>query len=98
CWQYDIRCNNREQDLLDSGLTAQDAETINVGDLTFRYVDKTDTDMCHRIVEFIKRHEWLGTMPLHPTHRFIAAYEDQLAGVVIFSMPTAFSKLLGEET
>jgi hypothetical protein len=98
CWQYDIRLNNREQDLIDANLTAEEAATIKVGDLTFRYVDKTDTEMCQRIVEFIRRHEWLGTMPLYPTHRFVAEYNGQLAGVVIFSMPTAFSKLLGAQT
>jgi hypothetical protein len=70
CWQYDIRLNNREPDLIDAGLTADEAATIKVQDLTFRFVDKSETAMCKRIVEFIRRHEWLGTMPLHPTHRF----------------------------
>jgi hypothetical protein len=98
CWQYDIRLNNREQDLLDAGLTEEEAATIKVGDLSFRYVDKTETAMCKRIVQFIRRHEWLGTMPLHPTHRFVAEYKGQLAGVIILSTPNAFSKLLGEGT
>jgi hypothetical protein len=61
-------------------------------------VDKAETVMCQRIVAFIGRHEWLGKMPLHPTNRFVAEYKGQLAGVVIFSMPSAFSKLLGEGT
>jgi hypothetical protein len=98
CWQYQIRLDNRKQDLLDAGLTEEDAATIKVSDLTFRYVDKADKVMCRRIVEFIRRHEWLGSMPLHPTHRVVAEYKDQVAGVVIFSMPTAFSTLLGEQT
>lgn len=98
CWQYDIRLNNREQDLIDAGLTSEEAATIKVQDLTFRFVDKGDTGICKRIVQFIRRHEWLGTMPLHPTHRFIAEHKGLLAGVIIFSMPTAFSKLLGEKT
>jgi hypothetical protein len=98
CWQYDIRLNNREQDLLAAGLTTQDAESIKVTDLTFHFVDKTDTEMCQRIVRFIKRHEWLGTMPLHPTHRFVAKFNGQLAGVIIMSMPSAFSNLLGART
>jgi hypothetical protein len=98
CWQYQIRLDNREQDLIDAGLTSDEAANIRVGDLRFRYVDKADEVMCKRIVAFIKRHEWLGTMPLHPTHRFIAEYKDQVAGVVIMSMPTAFSKLLGDNT
>jgi hypothetical protein len=98
CWQYDIRIRNAEQDLADSGLTSEEAASIKVADLTFRPVDKAETVMCQRIVAFIGRHEWLGKMPLHPTNRFVAEYKGQLAGVVIFSMPSAFSKLLGEGT
>jgi hypothetical protein len=98
CWQYDIRLKNREQDLIDAGLTSEEAATIEVGDLTFRFVDKSEAATCKRIVKFIRRHEWLGTMPLHPTHRFVAEHKGRLAGVVVLGMPTAFSKLLGDET
>jgi hypothetical protein len=98
CWQYDVRLNNREQDLVDAGLTEEEAATISIGDLAFRQVDKAETDVCRRIVLFIRRHEWLATMCLHPTHRIVAEYKGQLAGVVIFSMPTAFSTLFGDET
>jgi hypothetical protein len=98
CWQYDIRLRNAEQDLGDAGLTFEEASDIKVSDLSFRFVDKTETEMCKRIVCFIKRHEWLGTMPLHPTHRFIAEHNGHLAGVIIMGMPSAFSKLLGEDT
>jgi hypothetical protein len=98
CWQYQIRLDNRDQDLIDADLTSEEAATIKVQDLTFRFVDKKETSMCKRIVGFIGRHEWLGTMPLHPTHRFVAEYKEQVAGVVIMSMPTAFSNLLGKET
>ena len=31
CWQYEIRLDNREQDLIDAGLTEQEAATIRVG-------------------------------------------------------------------
>lgn len=98
CWQYEIRLNNREQDLLDAGLTEEEAANIKVSDLTFRFVDKTDKFMCRRIVAFVKRHEWLGTMPLFPSHRVVALYKNHLAGVVIFSVPNATCTLLGPET
>jgi hypothetical protein len=98
CWQYQIRLDNREQDLIDADLTSEEAATIKAQDLTFRFVDRSEIETCRRIVQFIQRHEWLGEMCLFPTHRFIAEYKDNLAGVVIFSMPTAFSKLLGDET
>jgi hypothetical protein len=98
CWQYDIRVRNAEQDLADAELTIEEVASIKVADLTFRPVDKAEGNMCQRIVQFIKRHEWLGTMPLHPTHRFIAEYKGHLAGAIIMSMPSAFSKLLGENT
>jgi hypothetical protein len=98
CWQYDIRQRNLSEDLTDAGLTPEEAAALKVSDFTFRYIDKTDKTMCDHIVKFIERHEWLAKMPLHPTHRFIAEYNGVLAGVEIFSMPSAFSKLLGEET
>jgi hypothetical protein len=98
CWQYDIRINNASGDLAEAGLTPEEAAALKVSDFTFRFIGKTDKSMCDRIVRFIRRHEWLGTMPLHPTHRFVAEYNGLLAGVVIFSMPSAFSKLLGDRT
>lgn len=49
-------------------------------------------------IEFIKRYEWLGTITQYSTHYFGAYYKGFLGGVIIFSMPNAFSKLLGENT
>ena len=40
----------------------------------------------------------LGTIGSYPTHWFTAYYKGILSGVIIMSMPNAFSKLLGEET
>lgn len=36
-------------------------------------------------------------MPTRPTHRFIATYKGQLAGVVVMATPNAFSNLLGNK-
>jgi hypothetical protein len=98
CWQYDIRLSNLEQDLKEAGLTKEQAEALSVSDFTFRFIDKTDKEMCDKIKAFIERHEWLGKLSLYPTHRFVAEYNGILAGVVIMDQPNAFSKLLGEET
>jgi hypothetical protein len=98
CWQFDIRLRNRQQDLIDAALSPEEAAAITVRDLTFRFVDKSEVAMCSRIVQFVKRHEWLGEVCLFPSHRFVAEYKGQVAGVVILSMPTAFCKLLGGET
>jgi hypothetical protein len=53
--------------------------------------------MCGKVKGFITRHEWLGKMPHRPTHRFIATYKGNLAGVIIMATPNAFSNLLGKE-
>ena len=37
-------------------------------------------------------------MPNRPTHRFIATYNNILAGVIIMSTPNSFSMMLGNET
>lgn len=36
-------------------------------------------------------------MPTRPTHRFIATYKGNLAGVIVMATPNAFSDLLGKE-
>lgn len=105
CWQYDIRLRNREEDLKAAGLTEEVAKTLRVSHFTFRPIT-TDADKAEA-VEFIKRHEWLGTLSQYTTHWFGAYYHDPnqglvgkdiLAGVCLMNLPNAFSKLLGEDT
>jgi len=96
CWQYDIRQKNIEEDLSLSGLNNEDVETLRVGDFTLQYEEK---NVCfNEVKQFIERHEWLGRMSLYPTHIFTARYKGILAGVVIMDMPSAFSKMLGDDT
>jgi predicted DNA-binding transcriptional regulator AlpA len=97
CWQYDIRLNNLKQDLIEVQLTQEEADSLKVTDFNFSYVDKTNQFMCREVKNFIEKHEWLGKMPHRPTHRFIATYNDKLAGVVVMATPNAFSNLLGSE-
>jgi len=96
-WQYDIRINNYEIDLKKGGLTKEEVNAIRVSDFKFAYVSKEDKKKCNEIKTFIKCHEWLGKMPNRPTHRFIATYNDQLAGVIVMATPNSFSNLLGKQ-
>lgn len=50
------------------------------------------------ITEFILRYEWLGTIGVMPKWCFTARYQGILGGVVFINEPTAYSKLLGEQT
>lgn len=96
CWQYEIRLQNEEQDLVESGLTAEEASLLTVDD--FRFTEVTDKEARKEMKEFIERHEWLGNLTQFTTHWYGAYYGDILAGVILYSMPNAFSKILGEDT
>lgn len=100
-WQYDIRLSNREKDLKDANLTELEASLLTISDFEFSQFTKEDKaykSLFPEVKQFIIRHEWLGKMSQFPTHFFTARYRGVLAGVVIMDLPTAFSKLLGENT
>ena len=94
-WQYDIRLNTLEEDKEELSLSDEDLSKLRVADFEFRAGNKADFQ---DIKEFIIKYEWLGTLPPYPTHYFIATYKGVLAGVLIYTMPNAFSKLLGDQT
>ena len=96
CWQYDIRLRNRVDDLLDAGMTEEYAATLRVSDFEFRQV--TSTEDKQDLTRFIHRHEWLGNLSQYTTHWYGAYHGKILAGALLFNMPNAFSKLLGEDT
>jgi len=100
CWQYDIRESNIDEDIQFAGITPDEVVNLRISDFEFEYVDKADKHQCGEIVEFIKRHEWLGKLPNRPTHRFTARLKKNraLAGVIIMATPNAFSKALGSGT
>lgn len=94
CWQYDIRLNNLNEDL--KQIQGVDYTTLTVKDFVFKQVTSTqEKALCK---EFIERHEWLGTLSQYTTHWFAAYYKDIIAGVILFNMPNAFSKILGDKT
>lgn len=96
CWQYDIRLNNLTEDLLIANFTDDYISTLKVSDFTFKFVDGADEKKL--MADFIIRHEWLGNLSQFTTHWFACYHRDILAGVILFNVPNAFSKLLGEST
>ncbi len=98
CYQYEIRLQNLEKDLNDFGLAKEETNNLRVKDFELKFIDKEDTEHCKKIKQFIERHEWLGSMPHRPTHRFIATYKGIIAGAIVMSTPNAFSNLLGKES
>lgn len=90
-----MRIQTFEDDLKALNTSIKDIENLRVSDFDFTISDKSDFE---EIKQFIIKYEWLGTLPSYPTHYFTARYKGILAGVLIYSMPNAFSKLLGEET
>ena len=97
CWQYEIRKQNLEKDIELSRITKSEASSLRVSDFEFSHISQKNKEMCQKVKVFILRHEWLGKMPHRPTHRFIATYRGQLAGVIVMATPNAFSHLLGRE-
>lgn len=97
CWQYGIRQQNLISDLEEHQMTLKEAKNLRISDFNFSYVDKSDKTKCSEIVSFIKKHEWLGKMPIWVTHRFITTYKNKIAGVIIMATPNSFSNLLGAE-
>jgi len=99
CWQGHIKDVNRNDDLATAGLTQKQADALRTSDFDFAFIRKTDKQGCAEIKAFIERHEWLGKMPIFPTHRFVARLKSngQIACVVVMATPNAFQNLLGME-
>lgn len=96
CYQYQRRLDTIEEDKIVHNMNDEDIANISLDDFVFKNI--TSKEDKAKATEFIKRYEWLGTIGSYPTHWFTAYYKGILSGVIIMSMPNAFSKLLGEET
>ncbi len=96
CWQYNIRLDNYERDVIESGLSKETIKELRTEDFTYKLVTSKREQAA--MTAFILRHEWLGTLSQLTTHWFAAYYKGILAGVILMNIPNAFSKLLGEET
>lgn len=106
CWQYHIREQNYLDDLNKVGFSKKYTDELSVSDFNFMEVNSDNSK--RDIINFIERHEWLGNISQFPTHWFGAYHNAKtkgdlfkrpvLAGALIFNMPNAFSKHLGEDT
>ena len=101
CWQAHIRDVNYESDIKEVceaiSVEREEIENAKIEDFDFVYIDKEEKEKCQSVKEFIEKHEWLGKLPIRPTHRFAAYYKGYLAGVIVMATPNAFSNLLGKE-
>ncbi len=96
CYQYQKRLDTLEEDKKILGWDDDFISKIDLSEFEFKYIDsKKDKKLA---TEFIKKYEWLQSIGSFPTHWFTASYRGVLGGVIIMSMPNAFSKLLGEDT
>lgn len=98
CWQYDLRLNTINDDLIFLQNKNISLEDIDIKDFDFSYVDSSNKIKCDEIKLFIEKYEWLGKMPNRPTHRFIATYKGILSGVIVMATPNNFSNFIGKET
>jgi hypothetical protein len=96
CWQYDIRLKNYNSDLIENNLTIEYVNGLKVSDFQFKNI--TNKKEQRKLINFIKKNEWLGTLSQFTTHWFGAYHKDILSGVILFNVPNSFSKLLGENT
>ncbi len=62
CWQYEIRQKNLAEDLLSSGLSKQEMDSLSISDFVFDYVDKTDKPRCSEIKDFISEQRGLSVL------------------------------------
>lgn len=95
CWQYDIRLNNLEEDLVEFGLTKEITDNLRVSDFVFSIATERKQEL--QVRKFIERHEWLGKACGFSQYYFMAHYKDILSGVVVMGTPNAYNLLLGEE-
>ena len=96
CYQYQKRLDTIEEDKIKYNLTDEDIANISLDDYEFKLI--TDSKEKQEAINFVKKYEWLGEISQFPTHYFGAYWKGILSGVIIFGMPNAFSKLLGENT
>ena len=98
CWQYIKQQESLHSDIQRVGLSQAQIEALRVSDFEFMYIPNSDKLSCERVNRFIREHEWLGTIHMRSTHRFIATYKGIIAGAIIMATPYAFSNILGEKT
>lgn len=95
CWQYEMKVSTLEEDKELLGFSQDVIDSLRVDDFDFELASREEYAETR---DFIVRYEWLGNMPPYPTHYFTARYRGELGAVLVFTMPNAFSKLMGDKT
>lgn len=96
CYQYQKRLDTYEEDKNILGWDDDFISNIKLDDFEFKMsISDNDKKIAK---DFIIRYEWLESLSQFNTHYFFAYYRGILGGVLIFSQPNAFSKLMGEDT
>jgi len=100
CYQYQMRLDNLENDLKELNMTLEESKLLRVNDFYFESVDMVDSKTKKECFDFIVKNEYLGNLTQYSTNYYTCRLKSNnfLSGVLIFSMPNAFSKLLGENT
>jgi len=97
CYQYQKRLDTLEEDMAKYGWSKEDIDNISLDDFEFAKVESKEGKQ--EAYKFIERYEWLGSCNgVFVSHIFSARYKGILGGVIMFAMPYAFSKLLGDNT
>lgn len=95
CHQYKIKKELYQSDLSLFDLTDGGESQLKVSDFDFEYVEKGNVSRIKEAKDFIKKYEYLRSMPQRPTHTFITTLNGKIAGVQVLSVPNMFSTLLG---
>jgi len=90
CHQYNLRQKRLQDDL--------EKLDFDYKILTPKHFSLKKEFFSNEIKMFIERYEWLGTIGVYPKWIFTARYKNILCGVVLINEPTAYSKLLGDDT
>ena len=95
-----MRLDNLENDLKELNMTLEESKLLRVNDFYFESVDMADSKTKKECFDFIVKNEYLGNLTQYSTNYYTCRLKNNnfLSGVLIFSMPNAFSKLLGEDT
>lgn len=94
CWQGHLRRENLLEDL--SRIGRREPPSINLSDIiinTYKQSPFTFTEVCN----FIRRHEWLGSMPQSIKRIYVAYHGEWLLGVLVFTVPYTPSGIIGPE-
>lgn len=89
-WQHQVRQETLDDDLNRLGLSAP--PKIRSSDVTLSLCSVEE------VTPFIERYEWLGKMSNYPTHAARLDWKGEIISAIVFDMPIAFSKMLGDKT